>query len=354
MAYNTKSSHSDSCLQIIERYLYVEEVADDEDITSYLIIQAKKGQLIKSLEELYGDLIKINCYMRVARTQAGLILQVAKGNEQKRRITLTITLAAITLLTVYVSGLSFAREKPNLAWSPVGYLLGLLVPLLIHEAGHYLVMRRLGVPRSLPYLLPAPPLQLGFIGTFGAVINMRWLPPRNRHLALIGIAGPIAGFLAAIPVAYYGIMNSVVKPATGLATLPLTPLIMLLFPLPKTPGPGEAVVLSPMAFSAYIVFFVTFLNLIPVAMLDGGHIVRSLLGEKGHAIVSQLVLALLLLGSLFVPGLLLFTLIVLTLHFMSRGRHPGSAINDRELDSVTVIIGIVYMILLVLTIPVPA
>lgn len=343
-----------SCRFIIERYIVVENTGGDDGVETYLVLDSKTTSLTKALEDLYRDLVRAGCYMRVSRTKIGVILQVMRAGEEKRRIALASLLAVLTLITVYISGLSFPQERHGLAWSPVGYLLGLLVPLIIHESGHYFAMKKYMVPRSLPYLLPAPPLQMGFIGTFGAVINMRWLPPRNRHLAVIGIAGPIAGFLAALPVAYYGMMNSVIEPATGLASLPIAPLIMLLLPLPKTPGPGEVVVLSPMAFSAYIVFFVTFLNLVPVAMLDGGHVVRSLLGEKGHVIVSQLTLTALLIGSLFYPGLLLFTIIVLALHLLSKGQHPGSAISDEEIDGVSAAVGLVYAILLILTLPVPA
>ncbi|MCE4600525.1 MAG: site-2 protease family protein [Desulfurococcales archaeon] len=345
---------SPRCASIISSYLEVEEVSHDDEVTSFLVIRSKRGSLTSSLEELYNRLLEENCYMRAVRTRIGVVLQVASTPKKRSKIPLHAVLAAATLATVYISGLAFAREGTGLAWSPWGYLLGLLLPLIIHESGHYIAMKKYHVPRSLPYLLPAPPLQLGFIGTFGAVINMRWLPSRNRHLAIIGIAGPIAGFIAAIPVAYYGIMHSVIRPATGLASLPLTPLIMMLFPAPGNPGPGEAIVLSPMAFSAYIVFFVTFLNLIPVAMLDGGHIVRSLLGSRGHAFVSQLVIVLLLIASTMVPGLLVFTLLVLGLYMLSRGVHPGPAISEIGVDATTALIAVVYTVLLVLTLPVPS
>jgi membrane-associated protease RseP (regulator of RpoE activity) len=346
---STNTAPPRTCLSKLEQFIVFETI--DEDSGIFLVLDGKQGGIKESLEKAYYTLARENCYLRAVRSEAGVVLQVASG-QGGRSPMLALGLAIATLATLYVSGYSFPR-RTGFAWSPLGYLLGIFIPLLIHELGHFSVMRKYKVPSSLPYFIPAPPLQMGFIGTFGAVINMRWLPARNRHLALMALAGPLAGFLAAIPVAYYGIHESIIMPARGVSAIPVAPLIFLLFPPPATPGPGEAVVLSPMAFAAYVVFFVTFLNLIPIGMLDGGHIVRALLGERGHAIVSNAFIILLFAAGAYYPGLLLFAFIAMALYLLSKGRDPGSAILEEERDNLTVLAGILYGVLLVLTMPVP-
>jgi len=343
------------CEEALYRLFEAEPFEARRDLLSYIIIRPRRGSLEEALSRLYEEAVEASCYPRALRTPMGVVVYLHLPAPGKNRLVLGAFLALLTLASVYVSGYALAGEGggSGLAWSPLGYLFGLLAPLIIHELGHLAAMRRFRVPSSMPYLLPAPPIQLGFIGTFGAVINMRWLPARTRHLALIGVAGPIAGFVAAIPVAYYGMVNSIVAPATGAGALNLVPLVFLLFPLPGVPGPGEAIILSPMAFSAYIVFFVTFLNLIPVAMLDGGHIVRAALGVRGHALVSKTVIGLLLLASLIAPGLLLFALFALTLHMLSRGYHPGAAMSVEDVDLVVAVATVLFGILLVATLPIP-
>jgi membrane-associated protease RseP (regulator of RpoE activity) len=109
-----------------------------------------------------------------------------------------------------------------------------------------------------------------------------------------------------------------------------------------------------MGFAAFVVFFVTFLNLIPVATLDGGHVIRALLGYRGHKIVSQLTVLLLILASLKWPMLTLFTLLSLFFLYTSRKGHPGSAMGIGSMrDPVIALVGIVYILLLILTLPVP-
>ncbi|MEM1903745.1 MAG: site-2 protease family protein, partial [Acidilobaceae archaeon] len=234
----------------------------------------------------------------------------------------------------------------------------LLVPLLVHELGHSLAMKIKKVPASLPYLLPAPPLQLGFLGTFGAVINMRWLPATLKDLAFIALAGPVSGFLVALPIAYLGIAQSAVVRAEEVTSgieIPIVPLIFLVLLSTKLEVPnGFVVVLSPLAFATMIVFFVTFLNLIPVGMLDGGHVVRVLLGERLHKYVGLFIIALVALTVPLVPILSIYLLVLILIYTLSRGRHPGSSYNlEIRSHTMRVAIALVYVLLLVLTFPIP-
>lgn len=350
---------SSPCLEVVQRRFEVLQ-AESKELGLRALLGAPRGESLEAeLEALYRELTARGCYPILARRPEGLVLYVRVGASGDRRWLLAGGLAAATLFTVYVSGLGFERLGEGFAWSSIGYLLGLLLPLVVHELGHWLVMRRYGVPASLPYLIPAPPLQLSFLGTFGAVINMRWLPPSNGSLALMAVAGPLAGFIAALPLAILGIRASVAVSAAeaealGAVPFPFTPLIVALLGSLVGPQGGDTVILSPLAFASTVVFIVTFLNLIPVAMLDGGHIVRSLLGERGHSAVSAGSVALILAASILVPALTLFAVIAVLLYLMSGGRHPGPVFLREDADWRTKLAAALFAALLVLTLPVPA
>ncbi len=319
-------------------------------------------------ERLYGELISRGCKPVIRIWRGYTVVMLSLDREEKGGgLYKGLILALLTILTLYMSGAYLAdslrsysaeslRESPILV--PWLYVIGLLGPLLIHELGHWSMMRLYRTPSSLPYLIPAPPLQWGFLGTFGAVINMRWIPPTVDSLAIVGVMGPLAGFIAAIPVTVYGLMMSPVVPASMVPPggyLQVYPLIFLFLGSRFLPNPGEdsVVLLHPLAFAGYIVFLVTFLNLIPIGQLDGGHVIRSCLGDEGHRKVSMLFLVLLLGLSVVESFLLLFAFIAFGLYLLSRGRHPGPATPVEDLSVKGQLAVIVYFVLLFLTFPLP-
>lgn len=181
----------------------------------------------------------------------------------------------------------------------------LLLILLAHEMGHYLMCRRYGVRATLPFFIPAPTV----IGTLGAVIRIK-APIRTRAALFdIGIAGPIAGFVVALGALIVAIILS--KPLVpGLAASDLEfglPLIfhfahwMLRSAFPGHPIaalPLARVYLHPMAVAAWVGMYATALNLLPSGQLDGGHIVYAL-GPRAHRAISWItVFGLAYLGSL--------------------------------------------------------
>ncbi len=319
-----------------------------------LLLVDWRGGLEDALSSIYSEALSSGCGVLVDRSREGVTLRFAPIGRTGSRVGLALALLAATIASVYVSGLAVSDPARGPLWAPIAYLAGLLIPLAVHEMGHWVFMRAYRVPSSLPYFIPAPPLQLGFIGTFGAVINMRWLPLRRTQLAVIGIAGPLAGFIAALPVAYAGLhYSAIVEAKEAGAPLSLVPLVMLLLPLPREPGPGEVVVLSPLAFASYIVFLVTFLNLVPVAMLDGGHVARSLLGQRWHKAASMLLAAGILAASAYTGMLAGFALIIVLLLLLTGASHPGAAVEDDSGDIVLAIVALTYASLVVLTLPIP-
>lgn len=342
------------CVSALSRHLEVSELTPRGD--GVVALALERGDT--DWEALYKELAGAGC-VAIARREGGAVRVLIARREAKPRLDIALILGAAVLVTLYISGVFYSNGAPpgsgGLAWSPWAYLAGLLVPLMIHELGHYVAMRRLGVPSSVPIPLPAPPYPW-FLGTFGSVILMRWPPPTATSLALIGIAGPIAGYIAALPVAAWGLSHSALIPpsqAAGGQAAPLVPLSLILLGHIFAPRGEGLIVLSPAAFAGYIMFFVTFLNLMPIGQLDGGHVVRAALGEKGHIIVSNLFIVALIAAGLYYPQLGGFALIAILLYMLSRGRHPGPAMPEERLRASGQAAAILYAALLVLNMPIP-
>ena len=181
------------------------------------------------------------------------------------------------------------------------YFAGTLMTILLcHELGHYVVGRRRGVAMSLPYFIPLPP---GIsLGTMGAVINMEKPIEDRNALFDVGAAGPIAGLVVAIPLLFVGLSLSEVAPSVaGKGTTIegnsiLYVLIKYIVFGRWLPGDGVDVQLHPMAFAAWVGFLITAINLIPIGQLDGGHIAKSLLGERHEKLSARINIALPILG----------------------------------------------------------
>jgi len=201
---------------------------------------------------------------------------------------LNLVLFLATLATTLFVGAIMEGAQP-LA-DPRALLLGvpfsasLLLILGFHELGHYLTARAYGVQVSLPYFVPLP---LPPMGTMGAIIRMRSPIPNRKSLLDIGIAGPLAGLLLAVPVLAIGLMLSPVKPQSGLVLQEGNSLAYLALKwLVKGPIPeGHDVFLHPMALAGWLGFFVTALNLMPLSQLDGGHIAYAALGRGYRKVV---------------------------------------------------------------------
>jgi membrane-associated protease RseP (regulator of RpoE activity) len=181
-------------------------------------------------------------------------------------------------------------------WPFAAAVLGVLA---VHELGHYALSRYHSVEASLPYFIPVH----SFIGTFGALISIRGRIPDRKALFDIGVAGPLAGLVAAVVVAVIGLhLDPVQVPQHVLENdasveieLGYPPLLELLAWATgqQLTYESPAVVASPVIFGAWVGLFVTFLNLLPVGQLDGGHMVRSMIGERAETVGSLIPAALL-------------------------------------------------------------
>ncbi|MFO7966924.1 MAG: site-2 protease family protein [Archaeoglobaceae archaeon] len=191
-------------------------------------------------------------------------------------LTILTTLWAGTVLL----GIDLMRN-PLLIWKGWPFALAIMTVLGMHELGHYIMSKKRNVVATLPFFIPAPnPL----LGTFGAVISMKSPMPDRKSMFDIGISGPVLGLVFAVPVTIIGLMNSPIdvqlpldgEQGVGIALgIPLIYQALIeLVPVNLNEG-----LLHPVAFAGWVGFFVTFLNLLPVGQLDGGHIARALLGN---------------------------------------------------------------------------
>jgi membrane-associated protease RseP (regulator of RpoE activity) len=225
--------------------------------------------------------------------------------------------------TVYLLFTNVELLKYGLSFS-----LSLLFILISHEMGHYIACRIYKVDATLPFFIPTPPM-IGPAGTFGAFIKILSPMPSRRAVFDIGVAGPIAGFIALIPIALIGLATMQIATPEQLGnshgSLIFTdPLLMRLFAMvfgiDLKFGIGNA-----FYFAAWVGLLVTALNLIPSGQLDGGHAIYAALGEKIHywtGRVAFVVMALLsVLGMYFYSSPSGF-LIAIILGIMMRIRHP--------------------------------
>src|SRR6266481_7373286 len=177
------------------------------------------------------------------------------------------------------------------------FALTLLTILLAHELGHFFACRHHHIRASYPFFIPFPSL----MGTFGAFILIRSPIRSTRALFDVGASGPLVGFFLAVPALAYGALHARIVPGlddTRNVDLAFgTPLLLRLFAAWLHPGisPG-ALLLHPVGRAAWVGLFATSLNLLPVAQLDGGHILRSLSARLHRFLSSLLPLVLIVLA----------------------------------------------------------
>ena len=206
--------------------------------------------------------------------------------KSNRRVWLNVLLFVATIGTTLAVG---TMQRGGNLKHPADWALGipfsaaLMGILLCHEMSHFTASTLQKVRATLPYFLPVPhPL----LGTFGAFIRMESPIPDRRALLDIGAAGPLAGFLVAIPVTLIGLHLSPLVPkaaaAAGTIVLGDSLLFKLLTYIVKGPTGALEVQLHPLALAGWIGLWVTAVNLLPVGQLDGGHVLLRSFRQIRH------------------------------------------------------------------------
>jgi membrane-associated protease RseP (regulator of RpoE activity) len=239
-------------------------------------------------------------------------------------------------------------HHPALLLLGLPFSITLMAILLAHELGHYLACRHYGVEATWPHFLPAPTL----IGTLGAFIRIR-SPFRNRReLFDVGVAGPLAGFVLALPLLAWGLASSRLihyPPGSNALEFGWPPVALALLHWMKPAWPAGSVYLSPVARAAWVGLLATMLNLIPAGQLDGGHILYTFF-PRLHRWVSWLLVPILLLaGWRFWQGWYFWAGVIL----LMRGQHPYVP-SDERVGWVRTALAVAALAMLALTfMPVP-
>lgn len=230
-------------------------------------------------------------------------------------------------------------------WTGLSFSLPLLLILLAHELGHFFACRSSRVDASLPYFLPSPTL----LGTFGAFIKIRSPIYTRRILFDIGASGPFAGFVVLLPFLIGGVYLSRLAPVTRPGDFVFsTPLLLWLFERLRfgvaSPGMVE---LHPMAMAAWAGLLATAFNLLPIGQLDGGHILYSIFGERGHRWFSTLFIGVLVVLGYFYWAWWAWAVVMF---FLGR-RHP-LIYDQTPVPRNRIVLGIVAFVLFLLCISV--
>lgn len=286
----------------------------------------------------------------------GVVGQATTGNPL-----INILLLVATILTTLAAGAALSgddsffrallagRLDALVAAGRLGapFALTLLGILGVHEFGHYIAARLHGVAVTLPYFIPMP---VGGLGTLGAFISVRSPMKSRKVLFDIGLAGPIAGFVVALPLLFVGLMLSepVSVFARGLTLERLGSSILVDFIVASITDlqPGQTLGVHPVLFAAWLGILITGINLLPVGQLDGGHIAYGLLGRSAHHLARGTLLL------LFIAGFALSTTWLIWAFFVILGgiHHPPPLNDITGLNRPRQIAGLLTIILFFLII----
>lgn len=342
----SEQHNTDTVTPLVARYLDIEQVTQGGGKLPYTMRYS--GKLRIPSERAHRELSaalkaqKLNVFLREEQGQHEVVLLRAPARPKRSNPWGNLAFFLLTVASVVFTGALYElgdstpatiNEWVTILPSGLPYAAALLSILLAHEFGHYLAARYHGTEVTLPYFLPLPAPFSPF-GTLGAFIQLKEQPRNKKVLFDIGIAGPLAGLLVAIPVLLIGLRLSELDqlpafiPAGDAISLEGNSILYLLskylvfgqwLPAPDTygglhpvlywlryiftgqPTPlgGADVFLHPVAWAGWAGLLVTSLNLVPAGQLDGGHILYALLGKRVRALWPFIVVGLAALGFVY-------------------------------------------------------
>jgi len=406
---------------IISRVFRIEDVTQGDPQHDF-IVRYRGHLLMEDSAAAYDQLNNALKPMNITplfREEKGqqiiFLISGATAKPKPSRVSVNIALFILTLMSVMFAGTMYSYQGPPLPndlvpqtwtlilnmWQGWPFAVSLLSILLAHEFGHYFAGRIHKTDVSLPYFIPFP---FSILGTMGAFINMRERPRNKRILLDIGIAGPLAGLLVAIPVLIIGLSHS--KPDTMLNTRyshqagqayfcqnptvvgdsytcpddnmlegnsvlylglkyiikgellpapvrydgsPLVYWLRFFFTGNPLPIGGRDIMLDPVAMAGWAGILVTFLNLIPAGQLDGGHVLYALFGKNARKLLWFVLIPMIGLGFIW-NGWWLWAALI---YFIGRANaDPHDQITQLD-PARKLLAGLVLIIFLLVLTPVP-
>lgn len=341
-----------------------------------------RGHLLESTGTAYATLaerIRPLGYTPMLQREHGEEVVIAiEGDLPQRRFNspwwLHLGLLLVTILTTTVMGAAITglpsshfldlvnagdlRALWDYLQRGLPFSLTLLAILGTHEMGHYVAGRLHGVKVTLPFFIPLPVPNT--LGTLGAVIFIKSPLLNRRSLFDVGLAGPLAGLVVALPLYAIGLtaQQSVGLPLdwisasiTRVANPPLLEGIARI--VAPDVGNLDRFVLygHPMALAAWFGVLLTALNLLPLGQFDGGHVAYALFGKRAWTLAMVTFTVLIMLG--FLGGVSMW-LIWAFMGLFTGLRHPPPHDDVQPLGLSRTIIGLATIaIFFLILVPAP-
>jgi membrane-associated protease RseP (regulator of RpoE activity) len=342
------ASQPDPYLPLVKQVFRIEEVTWGSEKQNFLV--RYRGDLLTESQEAYAQLsnglqsLDVTPLFRMEEGSETIILLKGIVRPKPSNPWINLILFILTGISVVFAGSFFEYRGPITSdfnqvlpfllpafYRGLAFAASLLAILLAHEFGHFFAARYHRSAVTLPYFIPFP---FSPFGTMGAFIQLKE-PPKNKRILLdIGIAGPLAGLVIAIPLLFLGLYLSQTDKLPLILTqgqafslegnsllyllikfivfgewLPapvnlagLNPLIYWLryfFTGQPVPYGAIDVLLHPVAWAGWAGLLITALNLIPAGQLDGGHILYALFGKRSRIVLPFVLVALIILGTVW-------------------------------------------------------
>jgi len=232
------------------------------------------------------------------------------------------------------------------------YMTAVLAILLTHEMGHFLFTLRYHIPASFPLFILVP---INAIGTMGAVIGMDGLKANRRQLFDIGLAGPLAGLVIAIPIMWIGIERLDLTTEPGEIAFHNPVLVEWLIGYLRHDLVATTTVgirqLNPFYFAGWVGLLITGLNMLPISQLDGGHVTYALFRRRAHSLARAFLVVSIVFLVVNINKAYIWTMMLILVILMGTD-HPPTSDDTVALGPVRWILGVMSLVLPILCFPV--
>lgn len=369
---------------IVNKFFNVAESFRNEAFIEYVVISST-GDIGDSFNKLYDELVMLDYYPMLYSAGNVTVLRVINGRKTPtNKYRIPLALFGLTLISVLMTGYfianNFCINLTMITGCEFGYgyiiyevflfTLSVLIPLVMHEVGHWFVIKGSNIPASYPVFIPAP--LLSPLGTFGAIVRMNFLPKNLTCLLRLGVSGPLIGFVTSLtfftisyslspklPVEM--VLNALSEGSLRyVEVVPISAYLIMNF-VTAISNAELVTVLNPAAYASLIMIIIHFINLLPIGQLDGGHVVRGITSVKTHFAISMLtalaMVAVSLAATVFFGGTLIWLGVFSIIALLISGLRPhiGSAnMLDTPVAKATKIkVALIYTVLLLLSAPLP-